>query len=60
MINFTDLPVRKKSYGGANGNKISIDFDAIFRLIDDIECITNSHKEFLKLILKERFNALFY
>ena len=24
LINFTELPIRKKSYGGANGNKISV------------------------------------
>ena len=27
MINFSNLPVRKKSYGGANGNKLSILID---------------------------------
>ena len=27
LINFTELPLRKKSYGGANGNKISIVFN---------------------------------
>jgi len=27
MINFTDLPKRKKSYGGANGNKLCIILD---------------------------------
>ena len=24
MIDFTNLPTRKKSYGGANGNKICV------------------------------------
>ena len=24
MIDFTNLPTRKKAYGGANGNKISV------------------------------------
>ena len=27
LINFTELPSRKKSYGGANGNKISVVFN---------------------------------
>ena len=26
MIDFTNLPTRKKSYGGANGNKIWLQF----------------------------------
>ena len=24
LMDFTSLPIRKKSYGGANGNKISV------------------------------------
>lgn len=24
MINFTNFPIRKKAYGGANGNKLSV------------------------------------
>ena len=24
MIDFTNLPMRKKAYGGANGNKLSV------------------------------------
>ena len=27
LMNFTELPSRKKSYGGANGNKISVVFN---------------------------------
>lgn len=27
LINFTNLPIKKKSYGGANGNKISVVID---------------------------------
>ena len=32
---------------------------SIYSLIDDIECITDNHKSFLKLIINERFKALF-
>ena len=27
LMNFNTLPIRKKSYGGANGNKISVVID---------------------------------
>ncbi len=27
MIDFTDFPTRRKAYGGANGNKLSIVID---------------------------------
>lgn len=27
MIDFTNLPTRKKAYGGANGNKLSVVYD---------------------------------
>jgi len=28
LTNFTTLPIRKKSYGGANGNKLSVIIDS--------------------------------
>ena len=46
MYDFTKYPIKKKTYSGANGNKISI-------LIDD-ELISDEHKVFLKKIIKAR------
>lgn len=39
--------------------KERINFNDINKLINDLDCITNNHKDFLKLILKRRFEELF-
>lgn len=38
--------------------KERIDLDRINVLIDDLECISDNHKLFLKQVIKERYNAL--
>lgn len=37
-----------------------VNMDSIYSLIDDIECITENHKSFLKLIINERYKVLFF
>ena len=37
-----------------------VNIDAICTLIEDIECISDNHKAFLKLIINERYKALFF
>ena len=37
-----------------------VNIDAICTLIEDIECISDNHKTFLKLIINERYKALFF
>lgn len=39
--------------------KSRIDLNEINKLIDELEIITDKHKQFLKLIISARFNALF-
>ena len=39
--------------------KERIDLNKIYVLIEDLECISDNHKLFLKQIIKERYNALF-
>ena len=36
-----------------------VNMDSIYSLINKIECITENHKTFLKIIINERFKALF-
>ena len=33
MIDFTDCERKKKAYGGANGNKLSIDIDGVLYML---------------------------
>ena len=37
-----------------------VNIDAICTLIEDIECISDNHKAFLKLIINEKYKALFF
>lgn len=37
-----------------------VNMNSIYSLIDDIECITENHKSFLKLIINERYKVLFF
>ena len=52
LLDFTNLPKNKKSYGRANEYKLPIIYN------DELDCITDTHKEFLKTILKERIDKL--
>ena len=64
LMDFTSLPIRKKSYGGANGNKISVVInDELYILTDqqvfkgltiDIELKVFSHR--LKDIFDDKLN----
>lgn len=47
MIDFTNLPVRNKTYAGANGSKISV-------LYDETLFISDLQKKFYKTMLRER------
>ena len=42
-----------------NRLKDRIELDRIYELIENIDCISENHKAFLKLIIKERYSALF-
>ena len=39
--------------------KAKINLNDIYKLITDLNCLTNNHKEFLKIIIKRRFEELF-
>ena len=51
--------MNKKFYYSPKLNIDKINFDDINLLIDDIPCISVKHKNFLKLIIKKRFDAYF-
>lgn len=37
-----------------------IDLDKIKNLIDGLDCVSDNHKSFLKIVIQRRFNALFH